>query len=180
MTISIFDHLPLGDRDPGCADHSLCHRPQDRSSKMFHICLGSDPGGSTICNLGEKAETPCHPTPSLRGPRNERYALGPLGPVIINLGLRAWNGRRGVLGWRGSEGPGQRPALQTRKIIRFHTPPTHTHLHTLTPTHSLHKQRRPARPRQRGDGRPGPGGAEAFGQRLQAAGEGREGRTGWH
>lgn len=144
MTISIFDHLPLGDRDPGCADHSLCHRPQDRSSKMFHICLGSDPGGSTICNLGEKAETPCHPTPSLRGPRNERYALGPLGPVIINLGLRAWNGRRGVLGWRGSEGPGQWPALQTRKIIRFHTPHTHTHLHTLTHTHTslLHQARR--------------------------------------
>lgn len=128
---------------------------------MFHICLGSDPGGSTICNLGEKAETPCHPTPSLRGPRNERYALGPLGRVIINLGLRAWNGRRGVLGWRGSEGPGQRPALQTRKIIRFHTPPPHTH--TYTHSHPLtHFTNR--------EGQPGPGREEMA---VQALGEPR-------
>lgn len=44
------------------------------------------------------------------------------------------------------EGPGQQPALETRKVIRSsHTsyPPTHT------PSHPLISQRRPARPRQR-------------------------------
>lgn len=76
----------------------------------------------------------------------------------------------------GGEGPDQRLALQTRKIIRFHHPPPHTHTHT----HSLTSQTEASQAQAERDGRPGPGGAEAFGQRPQAAGEGREGRTGWH
>lgn len=58
-------------------------------------------------------------------------------------------------------------------------PHTHTHIHTLTPTHSLHKQRRPARPRQRemavqalGEPRP-----LARGRKLQGRG-GRAGQGG--
>lgn len=68
------------------------------------------------------------------------------------------------------EGPGQQPALETRKVIRSsHTsfPPTHTPPHTQS---LISQTEKASQAQAEGDGRPGPGGAKAFDQRPQAAG----------
>lgn len=64
-------------------------------------------------------------------------------------------GGGGLLGVAGSEGPGWQPLYKQGKSSDS-TPHTHTYLY-LTPTHSLHKQRRPAKAQAERDGCPGPG-----------------------